>query len=68
MDLVEIKRMSTSERLQAMEALWDALCHEGKDLESPDWHGSVLSERRKRIESGKAHFFTVEEAREHLKG
>jgi hypothetical protein len=66
MDLMEIKKMSTSERLQTMEALWDALCHEGDGPDSPDWHGRALSDRRERIQSGEARFLTVEEAREHL--
>ena len=68
MDLTQIRKMSTSERLQAMEALWDALCHEGQEPESPEWHGRVLSERRERIDSGEARFSTIEEAREHLGG
>lgn len=65
---MEIEKMSTSERLQAMEALWDALCHEGQEPESPEWHKHILADRRGRIESGEVRFFTVEEAREHLKG
>ena len=60
--------MSTSERLRAMEALWDALCHDSEEPQSPDWHRDVLSERKKRIESGEAKFLSIEEARERLQG
>ena len=35
MDAVEINKMSTVERLQAMEKLWDALLNEVSDIESP---------------------------------
>lgn len=33
MTITEIKKMSTIERLRAMEELWDALCHEDKEIE-----------------------------------
>ena len=68
MSIAEIQKMSTSERLRAMEALWDALCHDSEEPQSPDWHRDVLSERKKRIESGEAKFLSIEEARERLQG
>ncbi|MDR4509175.1 MAG: addiction module protein [Candidatus Brocadiaceae bacterium] len=57
----EIKKMSTVERLQAMEELWDALCHEDKEVESPVWHKEILDERKKKIERGEAEFISIEE-------
>jgi hypothetical protein len=60
--------MSTPERLRTMEALWDALCHDSEEPHSPAWHEDVLAERRDRIESGKARFLSIEEARERLLG
>ena len=66
MSITEIERMSATERLQTMEALWDAMCHEAKEPESPGWHRDVLAERRRRIESGEAKFYTLQEAREKL--
>lgn len=59
--------MSSAERLQTMERLWDALCHEAEKLPSPLWHGVELSRRKARIESGEARFFTLEEARKQLR-
>ena len=35
MILTEIEKMSTIERLQAMEKLWDSLCNE-EEIESPN--------------------------------
>lgn len=61
MTTTEIKRMSTVERLQAMEELWDALCHEEQEIESPAWHGKILEERKKKIESGEAEFISIDE-------
>lgn len=64
MSITEIKNMTTSERLEAMEMLWDAICHDGDDVESPAWHAEVLAERKKRIESGEAKFYTLDQLKE----
>ena len=56
-----IDKMSTTDRIQAMEDLWDALTHENKEIESPAWHEEVLCSRRKKIKSGKAKFLTIED-------
>jgi len=61
MNMIEIKKMSIIERLQAMEALWDSLLHEESQIESPEWHRDILEERRKKIEKGKAEFISLEE-------
>ena len=61
MDMIEIKKMSIIERLQAMEALWDSLLHEESQIESPEWHRDILEERRKKIEKGEAEFISLEE-------
>jgi len=39
MEASEIMKMTTTERLRAMEALWDALIHEDGEPASPEWHG-----------------------------
>ena len=63
MNIQEIKKMSKIERLQAMEALWDSLIDEESEIESPEWHRDVLEERRRKIETGKAEFISLEEVR-----
>jgi len=57
----EIKKMTTLERLQTMEALWDSLCQEESDIESPKWHRDILDERKKKIENGETKFISLEE-------
>ena len=57
----QISRMSSSERVEAMELLWESFSKEGIDYPSPDWHGKVLAERSEMIESGKATWLTVDE-------
>ncbi len=58
---VEIKKMTTLERLQTMEALWDSLCQEESDIESPRWHRNILNKRKKKIKNGEAKFISLEE-------
>jgi len=63
MNTLEIKKMSTIERLQAMEALWESLIDEESEVESPEWHREVLEERKKRIETGEAEFISIDKLR-----
>ncbi len=63
MNIQEIKKMSRTERLQAMEALWDSLIDEESEIESPEWHQDILEERKRKIENGKAEFISLEELR-----
>lgn len=46
--------MSTSEKLQAMEALWQDLCTKPADFLSPQWHQEILESRRQRLRDGQA--------------
>lgn len=61
MKIAELKKMSTSERLQAMEALWESLRYEGDVIEIPAWHEKILQERKARIAGGEAKFITLAE-------
>lgn len=57
----EIKKMTTIERLQSMEELWDILCHEDQEIESPLWHKNILEERKRKIDNGEAEFISLED-------
>jgi hypothetical protein len=63
MSIVEIKQMSNKERLTTMEQLWDALCHQEQEPESPNWHADVLEARRMKMDSPDARYFTIDELR-----
>ena len=63
MDVLEIKKMSRIERLQAIEALWDSLLDEEAEVESPEWHRDILEERKRKIETGQAEFISLERLR-----
>ncbi len=49
MNMLEIKKMSRIERLQAIEALWDSLLDEEAEVESPEWHRGILDERKRKL-------------------
>ncbi len=61
MNEAEIQKMSISERILTMEALWDSLLADESNIESPEWHGDVLRERQKKIENGEMEFISLEE-------
>jgi hypothetical protein len=63
MDAPEIKKMSRIERLKAMEALWDSLIGDEAEIDSPEWHRDILEERKRKIETGKAEFISLEKLR-----
>ena len=61
MNAAEIKQMTPAERLRAIESLWDALLFDQVEIPSPQWHESILAERREKILNGTAKFLTMEE-------
>ena len=50
----QIPKLSTTEKLVAMEALWSSLHQTFEDSDPPDWHRELLNQRMELIESGKA--------------
>jgi hypothetical protein len=60
MNTIEIKKMSTIERLKTMEAIWDSLLYDESNIESPEWHENVLAERKLKIENGEAEFISID--------
>lgn len=59
MNIADFKKMSITERLQAMEALWDSLLYEDGEIESPKWHEEILEERKTTIANGKAKYISL---------
>lgn len=55
------KEMSRLEKLQSMEAIWEALHDDLGDLDSPQWHSYELQGRQRRIDAGEASFLSFQE-------
>lgn len=66
MNTFEINKMTTTERLETMEAIWDSLVRDETEIDMPDWHRDILDERRLRIERGEATFFSLTSERSAL--
>lgn len=62
-----LDRMSVEEKILAMEALWDDLCHQVGGLKSPPWHGEVLAEREAAIARGEDGFEDWEAAKKRIR-
>ena len=59
--------MTTAEKLQAMELLWDDLKRSSGSLASPKWHKTVLQGRAARVRKGTAKFSTWSDAKERIR-
>ena len=64
---LKIKDLTMKEKLQAMELLWDDICHNSPDFSSPGWHEDILKEREKRLKEGKEKFIDWDDAKKDLR-
>jgi len=63
---LSLEKMTTSEKLAAIELLWDDLRRFPEDISSPDWHKSVLVTREKRVQTGRSSFLDLDEAKSRI--
>ncbi|MCD6175599.1 MAG: addiction module protein [Planctomycetes bacterium] len=63
---LSLEKMTTSEKLAAIELLWDDLRRFPEDISSPDWHKSVLVTREKRVRAGRSSFLDLDEAKSRI--
>jgi hypothetical protein len=66
-ELSQIETMSVSERLRAMDQLWDSLNRSDDEIPSPEWHQEVLAERKERARREEAKFLTLGQLRSRLR-
>ena len=67
MSITEIKAMTRAEQLLAMEMLWDELCHQEQEPNSPEWHKDVLDARQAKVAQGNAEYLTIDEVKKRLR-
>lgn len=63
----QIKTLSPTEAVIAMEALWERLRDGENEPESPGWHREELERRDHLIESDEAQFSPWDEAKERIR-
>ncbi len=62
-----LDRMTTAEKLDAMEAIWSDLSRESAAFPTPAWHATVLAERKAAAQAGQATYSDWDEARARLR-
>ena len=68
MSVNEIEIMSVEDQLDAMGKIWSALSRNEASVKSREWHNDVLSERKRKIESGTATFYSLDEVKGFFRG
>ena len=63
----QIHELPLHEKLLIMEAIWDDISREEKNLEVSQWHKDILDERERLIVEGKAQFLDWEQAKREIK-
>ncbi len=61
-----LEKMTTEDKIRAMETIWDDLCKKDENIVSPLWHKDILEEREKAIENGKEEFIDWSEAKKQI--
>ena len=64
---LQIEKMSRTEKLQTMEAIWADLSKAETDVESPAWHNDVLKETEARVTAGQERIADWETAKRELR-
>ena len=62
-----LEKMSTEEKIQTMETIWNDLCKKADSLSSPSWHKEILHEREKRIKNGDDEFVDWDKAKNRIR-
>ena len=64
---LNLEEMTTEEKLQTMEILWDDICRNAPDFSAPSWHEDVLKDREQRILDGKDKFVDWDKAKKDIR-
>jgi len=64
---IDLQEMTTPDKLRLMEKLWRNLSMSASEVASPEWHGEVLAERDRLINSGEETFIDWETAKKRLR-
>ena len=53
---IPLDKMTTADKLRALEEIWSDLQRTPEDVPSPAWHTDVLRAREDRVREGASHF------------
>ena len=57
---LQLNNMTFEEKIQTMELLWDDLCKDSDQFESPAWHLDELKYREQQVKEGKAEYIDLD--------
>ncbi len=63
---IDIKKLTTQEKLRMMESLWEELSKNQEEYPSPDWHRKVLDDREQAVREGKDGFVDWDKAKKNI--
>lgn len=66
--MIGIEKLTRTEKLLMMEALWDDLAHDTVELSPPEWHADKLKEAESALAEGRASFVDWDSAKKTLRG
>ncbi|MFT4194196.1 addiction module protein [Ottowia sp.] len=66
--MLTLDKLTRTEKLQLMEALWDDLSTDATALPPPPWHAQALDAAQNALASGEAHFIDWAQAKRTLRG
>ena len=64
---LKIDQLTTAEKIQVMEMIWEDLCKNEKDFSPPEWHKQILDEREQLVEEGKEKTIDWEQAKKEIR-
>ncbi|MFC4259543.1 addiction module protein [Marinobacter lacisalsi] len=59
-----VDRMTSLEKIRAMEQLWDALTRDSELPASPHWHEEELQRRASRIQENQVNYLSLDQLKE----
>ncbi len=62
----DIANMSSTQKLELMEQIWDSFVEKDKEIESPLWHKEELENRAALLSNSKEHFAPLNEVKKRL--
>ena len=65
--ILPLDKMTTEEKLLALEEIWADLCRTSDNIPSPSWHAQVLEERQQQAEAGSSTFVDWAQAKQNIR-
>ena len=65
--VIPLEKMSVSDKLRALEQIWDDLLRSGEEIPAPSWHADVLRAREDRVRDGSSQFGDWTEAKSRIR-